>query len=133
MRLRALLLSRPRPAPAASRAFVVPWAARGSNQGPLMARRRMGVVVAAADLRTKAAAYGVGPRHHPPPPREMVLPLASALRDHVRSVGLGAATLLGALGPEARAALPVPEAAREAPDAGVRDAVASALQQIAPR
>ena len=68
-----------------------------------------------------------------PMAREMVLPLAGALRDENRSIRLGAASLLGALGPEARAALPDLLSAREDPDPRVRDAVASALREIAPR
>src|SRR5947199_40032 len=107
-----------------------------------MARRWVVVVVAATVLGTMAAQVGAararvsaaGPavisalqrsdpaalesaaraiRSFAPATREMVVPLASALRDHDRSVRLGAATLLGALGPEARAALPDLEAARE--------------------
>ena len=64
--------------------------------------------------------------------KDMVGPLSEGLRHAEPAVRSGAATALGALGPSARAAVPLLRSALDDPDPGVREAAARALARIQP-
>jgi HEAT repeat protein len=62
--------------------------------------------------------------------KDVVGPLVQALHNADPSVRLGAATVLGAMGRDARAALPDLSALANDPDPGVREAAAQALERL---
>jgi len=65
-----------------------------------------------------------------PAARDLVPPLVEALGNADASVRRGAATVLGAMGKDARAALPDLSALANDPDPGVREAAAQALEKV---
>jgi len=65
-----------------------------------------------------------------PAAKDLLPPLVEALRNADASVRRGAATVLGAMGKDARAALPDLSALANDPDPGVREAAAQALERV---